>query len=100
VVVTASVPLGRALDTTPLVSDRNDARWDRWLPGAFERDRDLPLRFTVYDDDATTRELVGTADLDARSLPDASGELTLPVRTPGAVPQQTATLRLRVEVLP
>ncbi len=100
VVVTASVPLGRALDTTPLVSDRNDARWDRWLPGAFERDRDLPLRFTVYDDDATTRELIGTADLDARSLPDASGELTLPVRTPGAVPQQTATLRLRVEVLP
>ena len=62
--------------------------------------RDLPLRFSVFDDDATTRELIGVADLDAARVPSATGEFTLPLRSEGAVPRQTGTLRLRAEVLP
>ena len=62
--------------------------------------RDLPLRFTVFDDDATTRELIGVADLDAARVPAGSGEFSLQVRTEGAVPRATGTLRLRAEVLP
>ena len=54
----------------------------------------------VVDDDSTTEELIGTADLEASAVPGATGELTLPVRTTGAVPVQTGTLRLRIEALP
>ncbi|MFO0626780.1 MAG: hypothetical protein U0325_14290 [Polyangiales bacterium] len=97
---TASVPMGREIDRTPVVADHNTATFTRWLPSAFELPRDLPLRFSVFDDDSTTEELIGTADLEATAVPDATGELTLPVRTTGAVPVQTGTLRLRVEVLP
>lgn len=97
---TASVPMGREIDRTPVVEDHNTATFNRWLPSAFELPRDLPLRFSVFDDDSTTEELIGTADLDAAAVPEASGEITLPVRTTGAVPVQTGTLRLRVEALP
>ncbi|MFO0601644.1 MAG: hypothetical protein U0324_00650 [Polyangiales bacterium] len=99
-VVTASIPLGRAIDTAPVVADRDSATWDRWLPGSYDVSRDLPLRFSVFDDDATTRELIGVADLDAARVPSATGEFTLPLRSEGAVPRQTGTLRLRAEVLP
>lgn len=97
---TASVPMGREIDRTPVVEDHNTATFSRWLPSAFELPRDLPLRFSVFDDDSTTEELIGTADLESSAVPDATGELSLPVRTTGAVPVQTGTLRLRVEVLP
>ncbi len=96
-VVTASVPLRREVDRSPVVADRNEARWDRWLPGAWELGRDLPLRFTVFDDDATTRELVGFADLEPGAVPAEAGEVALPLRSQGAVPVQTGVLRLRVE---
>jgi hypothetical protein len=99
-VITASVPLRREVDRTPVVADRNDATWGRWLPSAFEVGRDLPLRFTVVDDDTTTEEVIGSADLDADALARATPELSLPVRTAGAVPTQTGTLRLRIEALP
>jgi len=62
--------------------------------------RDLPLRFSVFDDDTTTQELIGAADLDASAIPAATGEVVLPLRTTAAVPVQTGTLRLRIEVLP
>lgn len=97
---TASVPMGREIDRTPVIEDHNNATFNRWLPSAFELPRDLPLRFSVFDDDSTTQELIGAADLNASAIPDASGEISLPVRTNGAVPVQTGTLRLRVEVLP
>lgn len=99
-VITASVPLRREVDRTPVVADHNDATFGRWLPSAFEVGRDLPLRFTVVDDDATTEEAIGSADLDADALARATPELSLPVRTAGAVPTQTGTLRLRIETLP
>ncbi len=98
-VITASVPLRRELDRTPVVADHNDVTFGRWLPSAFDVARDLPLRFTVVDDDATTEEVIGSADLDADALARATPELSLPVRTAGAVPVQTATLRLRIEPL-
>jgi hypothetical protein len=98
--VTASIPLGRAIDTAPVIADHDNATWNRWLPGNYDVARDLPLRFSVFDDDATTRELIGVADLDAARVPAATGDFTLPLRSEGAVPRQTGTLRLRVEVLP
>jgi hypothetical protein len=99
-VITASVPTHRVVDRTPVIADHNDATFARWLPSAFEVARDLPLRFTVVDDDATTEETIGSADLDADAIARATPELSLPVRTAGAVPTQTGTLRLRIEVLP
>jgi hypothetical protein len=99
-VITASVPMRREVDRTPVAADHNDATWGRWLPSAFEVGRDLPLRFTVVDDDTTTEEVIGSADLDADALARATPELSLPVRTAGAVPTQTGTLRLRIEALP
>lgn len=97
---TASIPMGREIDRTAVIEDHNNVSYNRWLPSAFELPRDLPLRFSVFDDDSTTEELIGAADLNASAIPDASGEVSLPVRTNGAVPVQTGTLRLRVEVLP
>jgi hypothetical protein len=99
-VVTASVPLGREIDRTPVAENTTSATWDRWLPGAFDPGQDLPLRFTLFDKDLTTDELIGSVDLDASSVPAAAGVLALPVRTTGAVPRQLGTLRLRLEPLP
>lgn len=100
VVTTAAVGLGREVDTSPVVPNQNRASLNRRLAGAFEVARDLPLRFTVSDDDTTTRERIGHADLDAATLPTADGEVSLPIRAPGTVGTQLGTLRLRVEWLP
>ena len=54
----------------------------------------------MVDDDTTTEEAIGSADLDADALARATPELSLPVRTSGAVPTQTGTLRLRIEAVP
>ncbi len=97
---TASVPLAREIDRTPVDENANTVRWDRWLPGAFDPQVDLPLRFSLFDEDATLDELVGTVDLDGASLPATTSEVALPVRTTGAVPRQLGTLRLRIEPLP
>jgi hypothetical protein len=99
-VITASIPLGRVIDTAPVVPDRDDASWHRWLPGSYDVAHDLPLRFSVFDDDTTTREFIGMAELDAARVPNSPGDFTLPLRSEGPVPRQTGTLRLRVEVLP
>lgn len=96
-VVTASIPLRREVDRTPSVQDRNEVTWHRWLPGAYDLANELPLRFSVYDEDSASNELIGAADLDARAVPEAGGDVALPLRTSGAVPTQTGTLRLRVE---
>jgi hypothetical protein len=97
---TASVPLTREIDRTPTQTNTNTVRWERWLPGAFDPQVDLPLRFTLFDEDPTLDELIGTVDLDGGSLPATNSEVALPVRTTGAVPRQLGTLRLRIEPLP
>lgn len=99
-VVTASVPLARELDRTPVRTNSNTAEWLRWLPGAFDPLVDLPLRFSVFDEDATTDELVGAADLELGALPPLATELALPIRTTSTIPQQLGTLRLRIEPMP
>lgn len=99
-VVTASVPLHREIDRTPVAQDHNTATWNRWLPGTYDATLDLPLRFTVFDDDATSREEIGAADLDARALPEAAGEFSIPVRAQGTLGNQTGALRLRIENVP
>ena len=96
-VITVSVPRGRQLDRSTPVADRNVVQLDRWLPGALDTAADFPLRFTVYDEDSTSDELVGAADLDASALPAASGDLSLAIRTVEAIPVQLGVLRLRVE---
>jgi hypothetical protein len=100
VVTTASIPLGREIDRTPTSQDHDNATWNRWLPGLYGIAGDLPLRLSVFDDDTTSRELIGVADLDAAHVPAQTGILTLPLRTEGAVPHQTGTLRLRIELIP
>ena len=57
-VITASVPQRREIHRTPVVADHNDASFQQWLPGTFDPSAELPLRFTVVDDDVTTEEFV------------------------------------------
>ena len=95
-VITVSVPLRREIDRTPVVADHNDATFERWLPNPLSPATDLPLRFTAVDDDVTSEEFIGSADLTAADLARATPDLSLPLRTAGAVPVQTGTLRLRV----
>jgi hypothetical protein len=99
-VVVFSVPMQRELDRSPVQEDTTDARWDRFLPGVYAPADHLPLRFTVFDEDTTTDELIGTAELDATELPPSGGEITLPIVSEGATPVQTGTLRLRIEPVP
>jgi hypothetical protein len=96
-VVVFSVPMQRELDRSPAREDALEARWDRALPGVYAPAEHLPLRFTVFDEDTTTDELMGTAELDATEIPAGGGEITLPLVSEGAAPVQTGTLRLRVE---
>jgi hypothetical protein len=101
-VVVASVARGREVDRTSAVSDNDNPAWNHWLPGAYDLASDFPLRFTAIDEDGTTDEDIGSADLTVDAIPvGTSGtDLALPLRTAGAVPLQTGTLRLRVEPQP
>jgi hypothetical protein len=98
-VVVASVPRGREVHRTSPVSDNNNPGWNQWLPGAYDLGSDFPLRFSAIDEDGTTDEDIGAADLTVDAIPvgTAASDVALPLRTAGAVPVQTGTLRLRVE---
>ncbi len=99
-VITYSVPGQRELDRSPVAADATEVRLSRFLPGVYAPLEHLPLRFVVMDEDTTTDELIGTAELDAAELPAHSGEITLPIVSEGATAVQVGTLRVRVEVLP
>jgi hypothetical protein len=92
IVVTASVPGRREVERFVAPVDQHELRLDRALPGLYHVE-DLPLRFTIYDDDALSDELVGTAELSAGQL----GEVSLELRSAGDVPAATGTLRMTVE---
>ena len=96
-VVVASLPQGREIDRTPVASDRNEAVYQRVVPGTLNVVTDFPLRLTVFDRDETSDELVGTGDLPISALPPISGDVSIPMRSADAVPVQTATVRLHVE---
>jgi hypothetical protein len=99
-VVIVSVPAQREVERTTVVADRHElGGFEHWLPGAFRR-ADLPLRFSVFDDDVGADELIGIGDLSAASLEpgmDAPGELTLQLRTAEPVPRPMGSLRLRLQ---
>lgn len=94
-VIVVSIPHQREVHRTEAASDRREVSLDAWLPGAF-RPEDLPLRFSVFDDDVGADELIGVVDLAAAQIPAGGGELHLELRTIDAVPRTMGTLRVRV----
>ncbi len=95
-VVVISVARQREVDRTPAAENAREARYDRALPAALALD-DFPLRFMVFDEDVTADELIGVADVEASALRGVTtaAELALPLRTEGANPVVTGTLRVR-----
>lgn len=93
-VVVTSIPLRREIDRTQAVDDSREVRFDRQLPGAL-RLSDFPLRFLVYDEDVTSDELIGVADVDASQVRAGTVDLVLPLRSEGSTPAVTGTLRVR-----
>lgn len=95
IIVIASVPGRREIERFTAPPDTHEVVLDHWLPGAYHAE-DLPLRFTVYDDDpVTSDELVGATELVAAQMTSTS-ELTLELRTTGDVPVPVGSLRVRV----
>lgn len=99
-VIVISIPAQREIARTTVMADQHDAAFGLALPGAFRPD-DLPLRFSVYDDDTLSDELVGHADLEAIHLqdiaPTAPTELRLQLRSSEVVPRLMGTLRISAE---
>lgn len=97
-VIVVSIPGQREVQRTEAVSDRHEVTLDQWLAGAF-RPEDLPLRFSVYDDDVGTDELIGVGDLSASQIPAAGGDVVVELRSQDTVPRAMGSLRLRVAPL-
>ncbi len=95
-VVVISISHQREIDRSPSVDDTREVRFDRVLPGAIRID-DFPIRFMVYDEDVTSDELIGVADVDASAIRGTGvTELVLPLRSEGGRPATTGTLRVRL----
>lgn len=95
-VIVVSIPGQREVHRTAPIADRHEvAPMDVWLPGAFHPE-DLPLRFSVYDDDYTGDELIGSGDLSAAQLA-APGEVHVELRSSDTVPHPMGTIRLRIQ---
>lgn len=93
-VVVMSIVRRREMDRTAAVDDTREVRLDRALPAAI-RLEDFPIRFLVYDEDVTSDELIGVADVNASQVQGPTVELVLPLRSEGATPATTGTLRVR-----
>jgi hypothetical protein len=92
-----SVPGAREIERTAVVSDQHEINLDHWLPGAYHVE-DLPLRFSVYDDDVGADELIGVAELSRERAAQSPGvEQRLEIRTTGDVPQTLGVLRVTVQ---
>jgi hypothetical protein len=85
---------GRELDRSAPVSDTREVRLNRVLPAV--RLTDFPIRFVVYDEDVTTDDVIGVADVQASSLSPSAVDLLLDLRSEGQSPVQTGTLRVRM----
>jgi hypothetical protein len=96
-VIVTSLGRPRTVDRTGAIENNNNPVFNRWLPGVLDLTDDLPLRFSVVDDDTTTEEPIGTADLTASQVPSQPGELTLPVRAAGATGAPVGSLTLRLQ---
>jgi hypothetical protein len=96
-VIVVSVPGAREIERTQVVADQHEINLDRWLPGAYHTE-DLPLRFSVYDDDVGADELIGVAELTREQAATAgTSELRLELRTTGDVPQTLGVLRVALQ---
>ncbi|HEY8431256.1 MAG TPA: hypothetical protein VIL20_22910, partial [Sandaracinaceae bacterium] len=94
-VVVMSIVHRREVFRTPAVDDTREVRIDRVLPAAL-RVEDFPIRFLVYDEDVTSDELIGVADVDASQVQQSGPvDLVLPLRSEGSTPAITGTLRVR-----
>ncbi len=93
-VVVASVPGQREIERTTASADQHEIALDHWLPGAYHAE-DFPIRFSVYDDDVGSDELIGVADVTASQLA-TGGDFALELRSQGDVPRTMGSLRLSV----
>ena len=99
-VIVVSVPGAREIERTAVVADQHEINLDHWLPGAYHL-QDMPLRFSVYDDDVGADELIGVAELSREQAMAAGGaEQRLEIRTAGDVPQVLGILRVTVQPVP
>ncbi|MBI5515168.1 MAG: hypothetical protein HY909_15435 [Deltaproteobacteria bacterium] len=89
----------RTVDRTTVFENNNNPTFNRWLPGPLDLAEDLPLRFTVTDDDSTSQEPIGQADLAAAQVPSQGGEVTLALRAAGATGEPVGSLTLRLQAL-
>lgn len=95
IVVVASVPGAREIERYTMPADTHETALDHWLPGAYHAE-DLPLRFSLYDDDPmTSDELIGACELTPAQMTSTS-EIALEIRTTGDVPTRVGSLRVRV----
>jgi hypothetical protein len=92
-VVVASVPGQREIERTTVSADQHDIALDHWLPGAYHAE-DFPLRFSVYDEDVGTNELIGVTDVISSQM--TAGDLALELRSQGDVPRTMGTLHVTV----
>lgn len=93
-IVVASVPGQREIERTAAVDDQHEVTLDHWLPGAYHGE-DFPIRFSIYDDDVGSDELIGVVDVTSREMA-TGGEQRLDLRSQGDVPQTMGTLRLTI----
>lgn len=94
-VVINSIPGRRELNRTVAADDAREVRFDHAVPGAL-RAADFPIRLIVYDEDVTSDELIGSADIEASALRPNAVDLVLQLRSDGDRPVQTGTLRIRL----
>jgi len=96
-IIVVSVPGAREVERTAVVADQHEINLDHWLPGAYHVE-DLPLRFSVYDDDVGGDELIGVAELTREQAASAgTSEQRLELRTTGDVPQTLGILRVTLQ---
>ncbi len=93
-VVVMSIVRRREMDRTAAVDNSREVRFDRVLPAAIRID-EFPIRFLVYDEDVTSDELIGVADVEASQVQGGTVDLVLPLRSEGSTPVTTGTLRVR-----
>ncbi len=92
-VVIASIPGHREIERFLAPPDTHEMTLDHPLPGLYHPE-DLPLRFSVYDDDPITAdELIGVAELSAGS----TGDVVIELRSAGDVPQTMGSIRLNIQ---
>ncbi len=102
-VVIGSVPRSAEIARTRVLTDRHQGTYDLWLPGAYQMDSDLPLRFVVYDEDSMDNDEMGTGELRSdeanAALAAPNHTVRVAIRAAGSTAVQIGTLELELESL-